>query len=179
MEHSSIKIMTDEEFEALRTDGTKINYWVICRRKAWLYAKGLRMEQFSDRVSLGRLLHEHSYTDMSRKELLIDDLIKIDIIGAEGKVLEVKYSRKYADAGRLQVAYYLYYLKRMGITGLSGELRFPKERRKEEVELTQELEAKVINALRDIHAIVEQDIPPQAEFMPLCRACAYGELCWA
>lgn len=170
--------MTDEEFETLRTNGIKVNYWAVCHRKVWLYAKGLRMEPLSDRVALGRLLHERAYPDMPRRELLIDDLIKIDLLEHESKLLEVKHSRKLVDAARLQVAYYLLYLKHMGAGELVGELRFPKERRKEEVRLTPERELQVMEGLKDIRRIEQLPEPPQAEFTSICRVCAYCELCW-
>ncbi|MFN3420668.1 MAG: Dna2/Cas4 domain-containing protein, partial [Armatimonadota bacterium] len=114
----SFEVLSDEEFEQLRTNGIKVNYWAVCQRKVWLYSKGLRMEPLSDRVALGRLLHERAYPDLPRRELLIDDLIKIDLLEHENKLLEVKYSRKLVDAARLQVGYYLLYLKWLG----AGEL---------------------------------------------------------
>lgn len=171
--------MNDEEFETLRTNGIKVNYFVVCHRKVWLYAKGLRMEPLSDRVALGRILHERAYPDLPRREILIDDLIKVDLLETEGKVLEVKHSRKLIDAARLQVAYYLLYLKRIGAGELTGELRFPKERRREEVRLTPELEGQVTEALRDIQRIEQLPSPPHVDFMPICRVCAYCELCWS
>jgi len=174
----SFEALSDEEFEQLRTNGIKVNYWVVCHRKVWLYAKGLRMEPLSDRVALGRLLHERAYPDMPRREVLIDDLIKIDLLEHESKLLEVKYSRKLVDAARLQVAYYLLYLKHMGAGELVGELRFPKERRKEEVRLTPEQELQVMEGLKDIRRIEQLPEPPQAEFTSICRVCAYCELCW-
>jgi len=36
--------MTGKEFEELRTNGIKANYWVVCHRKVWLPARGMRME---------------------------------------------------------------------------------------------------------------------------------------
>lgn len=174
----SFEALSDEEFEQLRTNGIKVNYWAVCHRKVWLYAKGLRMEPLSDRVALGRLLHERAYPDMPRRELLIDDLIKIDLLENESKLLEVKHSRKLVDAARLQVAYYLLYLRWLGAGELVGELRFPKERRKEEVRLTPELEEQVAEALRDIQRIEQLPSPPKVEFMSICRVCAYCELCW-
>jgi len=39
---SSFEIPKDAEFETLRTNGIKVNYWVVCKRKVWLYAKGLK-----------------------------------------------------------------------------------------------------------------------------------------
>jgi CRISPR-associated exonuclease Cas4 len=170
-------VFSEEEFEQLRTNGIKVNYWAVCQRKVWLFAKGLRMEPLSDRVRLGRLLHEHAYSDLSRRDLLIDELIRVDLLEHD-KVLEVKHSRRMVHAARLQVAYYLMYLRWLGAGELTGELRFPKERRKEEIRLTSELEAQVSEALRDIERIERLPTPPQASFLSLCQTCAYAELCW-
>ena len=136
------------------------------------------MEPLSDRVALGRLLHERAYPHLPRRELLLDDLIKVDLLEQESKVLEVKHSRKLIDAARLQVAYYLLYLRWFGAGELSGELRFSKERRREEVMLTPELEAQVLEALRDIQRLEQLPSPPEVSFTPICRVCAYCELCW-
>lgn len=106
----SSELLTDEEFEELRTNGTKVNYWAVCPRKLWPFAKGVRLELLSDRVALGRLFHQQAYPDARRRELLIDNLIKIDLLESENKLLEVKYSRKLVDAARLQLAYYLLHL---------------------------------------------------------------------
>lgn len=175
---SSPDPMTDDEFEDLRTNGIKINYLVVCPRKVWLYARGIRMESLSERVALGRMLHEHAYSWLPRREVLIDDLIKVDIVEPEGKVLEVKHSQKLVEASRLQVAYYLLYLKRRGAGELVGELRFPRERRKEEVRLTSDVEARVEKTLREIREIELLPYPPAADFTSVCEACAYSELCW-
>lgn len=149
----SFEALSDGEFEELRTNGIKVKYWAICHRKVWLYAKGLRMEPLSDRVALGRLLHERVYPDMPRRELLIDDLIKINLLEHKSKLLEIKHSRKLVDAARLQVAYYLLYLRWLEAGDLIGELRFPRERWKEEVRLTPKLEHQVTEALRDIQKL--------------------------
>lgn len=170
--------MTDEEFAALKTNGIKVNYYVVCPRKLWFYSHDLRMEQGSDRVFLGRLLHERTYRDKPRRELLIDNLIKVDLLESEGKLLEVKYSQRMKEAARRQVLYYLYYLKRLGVTGLVGELRFPKERRRESVVLTGDAERDIETTLREIRRIEQLATPPRVEFMPICRRCAYLELCW-
>lgn len=167
-----------DDFVSLRTNGIKVNYWAICHRKLWLYARGLRMESFSDRVALGRLLHEETYRELSYREIMLDNLIKIDFISPEEKVLEVKHSRKLLDAARLQLAYYLMYLEYIGAGELVGEIRFPKERRTEEMRLTPEMRARVLEALQDIRRIEALSNPPQATMSPLCRSCAYLELCW-
>lgn len=178
MTEELVKPMNDDEFAALKVGGVKVHYLAVCRRKLWLYAHDIRMEQESDRVLLGRTLHEEAYPEQSRRELLFDNLVKMDIVENSGKVLEVKYSQAMKDAARLQILYYLYYLKRLGKTELVGELRFPKERRREEVHLTPEAETEVENALREIRQIEVLPSPPVVEQMPICRSCAYAELCW-
>ena len=175
---ASSPVLTAEEFEALRTNGLKVNYWAICPRKLWLFAKGLRMEQGSDRVLLGRVLHEGAYAHLPRREVLLDGLVRVDVLEGQGRVLEVKHSRRLAQAARLQVAYYLLYLRHLGAGQLVGELRFPKERRREEVRLTPELEGQVAEALRGFARVEALPSPPRVDYMPICRPCAYAELCW-
>lgn len=160
--------------------GTQVNYYVVCRRKLWLYSHRLELERTSDKVALGALLHKSAYPRLPRREMLIDSLIKVDILEGEGKgrVLEVKYSQKMAEAARLQVLYYLYYLKRKGLTGLVGELRFPRQRRREEIHLTEEGQREVEEALRGIAEVTGLPVPPQAKWTPACIRCSYCEFCW-
>ncbi|GBD11647.1 hypothetical protein HRbin23_01318 [bacterium HR23] len=171
-------VMSEPAFFALRTNGIKVNYWVVCRRKLWLFSKGVRMEHTADRVLLGRLLHEEAYRHQGRREVMLDDLVRIDVVEGGERVLEVKYSSRLAQASRLQVAYYLLYLRHMGAGDLVGEVRYPRERRREEVRLTPQVEAQVAEALRGVAQVEALPSPPPAPFTPLCRACAYAELCW-
>jgi len=173
-----IATMTESEFETLKVGGTEVNYFIVCPRKLWLYAHRLDLERSSDQVSLGALLHETAYPRLPRRELLIDSLIKVDILEGSGKVVEVKYSQKMAQASKLQVLYYLYYLKRRGVTGLLGELRFPRQRRREEVELTEREEREVEATLRKIQEMKQLLSPPKVEWTSVCRRCAYAEFCW-
>ena len=164
-------------FEALRTNGVKVNYFFICKRKLWLYCKNLTMESGSDRVTLGRLLHDRSYRYQPKREILIDNLIKIDLL-AGGVIHEVKYSRKLEDAHRWQLLYYLCYLKQLGLGALTGEINYPKLRRREEVTLSGEQESEIPVILREIKQIENLPEPPEASFCGMCKACSYAELCW-
>jgi len=171
-------MLTEDEFERLKVGGLKVNYYVICPRKLWLYAHDIRLEQSSDRVALGRLLQEHTYRDEPHRELLIDNLIKIDFVEGRDTVLEVKLSQRMKEAARRQILYYLYYLKRRSGQTLQGELRFPKERRREPVTLSAEAEREIETTLRAIYRLEHLPTPPAVAFMPICRSCAYLELCW-
>jgi CRISPR-associated exonuclease Cas4 len=165
-------------FEALKTNGVKVNYFFVCKRKLWLYSKNLTMESSSDQVKLGRLLHDRSYRYLPKKEIMIDNLIKIDLLDATGTIHEVKYSRKMEEAHRWQILYYLYYLKQLGVNNLVGEINYPKLRRKETVTLTAEEEAKMPLILTQLKEIERSPQPYPASFTPVCRRCSYIELCW-
>ena len=41
--------------------GTLINYYFVCHRELWRFANGINMEQESELVYEGKLIHEESY----------------------------------------------------------------------------------------------------------------------
>ena len=64
--------------------GTHFNYYQLCLRKLWLFANGINMEQESDLVYEGKLVHESSYPQRTSKyeEVEIDG-IKVDYYDAK------------------------------------------------------------------------------------------------
>lgn len=164
------------DFESLKTNGIKINYLYVCKRKLWLYDKGIQMESKSDKVLMGKLLGENAYPYEKKRELLIDNLINIDIVG-ENEIREVKYSNRLADADRIQILYYLYYLKHLGIEK-KGVINYPKMKKRQEIILTPEAEKEVENALIQVKEILTLNKPPEIEKKSYCPKCAYYEFCW-
>jgi len=109
-------------FQSLKTTGIKINYLYVCERKLWLFDRGIQMESKSDKVLMGKLIGESSYPREEKREMLIDNLINIDIVG-EDEIREVKLSNRMHNADRIQLLYYLYYLKQPGIEkDMSGNI---------------------------------------------------------
>lgn len=165
-------------FENLKVQGVKFNYYFICKRKLWLFSNGISMENEHERVVLGKLVHENSYKRLEhKKEKLIDDMIKLDIFDNE-QVREVKITSKMMDSDRLQLLYYLYYLKQMGIIR-KGSLNYAKEKKNIEVVLTKEDEAVVEETLLKIKDILDLEKPPKIENHNYCKKCAYYEFCYA
>jgi CRISPR-associated exonuclease Cas4 len=156
--------------------GTEVGYYFICHKKLWWFAHGVHMEQGHDRVKLGKLVHEQSYS-RRRKEIDIDGRIVLDW-REDGIVHEVKLTDKMEDAHEMQLVYYLYYLKRKGVDGLRGQIDYPKLRQTKIIELDEERERKIVQALEQIKRIVELPRAPQVEWMKICRSCSYAELCW-
>ena len=173
----------DTSLRALRIGGTEVHYYVLCPRKLWWFSHGMEQEHVSgaagaENVALGTLLHETSYPDRGRKNILIDDLLRLDFTES-GAVHEVKKSRGAVKATRFQLLYYLYYLKRWkGVEGLRGQIDYPKLRETKTVELTPEREREIEEALAGMREVVGSKRAPEVGWMKICGACSYAELCW-
>ena len=158
--------------------GTHINYYFICHRKLWLFSHGVQMEQTSDTVLLGKLIDESSY-ERKDKGIDIDGTIVIDWIDEKQGVLhEVKKSDSMEDAHKFQVLYYLWYLKQKGVSGLRGEIDYPKLKQRVDVVLTPEAEAKLEEITKKIEAVMKQNQVPDRINKSFCKTCSYYELCW-
>ncbi|WP_276717140.1 CRISPR-associated protein Cas4 [Caloranaerobacter azorensis] len=165
--------------EDVKVNGTLIWYYYICKREVWLMAHNLTPDQDNQYIDLGRFIHENSYT-REKKEISLGN-IKVDVINKKnGHVLigEVKKSSRFIESAKMQLAYYLWELKKHGIEG-TGILMFPKERKREEIILTEELIKKLKNVEKDILKIIYEPKPCAPEKNKYCRNCAYNEFCWA
>lgn len=164
------------QLEKFKTQGIKVNYYYVCKRKLWLCSKGITMEDTSDRVLSGKLIHEDSYERKKNKEIMIDDILRLDILDGD-YVREVKISSKLKLPARMQLYYYLFYLKEMGINK-KGSINYVKEKRTEEIELTKEIEQELMETLKDIKRITSANTPPKLEKLPYCKKCAYYQFCY-
>jgi CRISPR-associated protein Cas4 len=162
--------------ELTKFTGTEVNYYFVCPKKLWWFHHGVEMEQESDRVKLGKLVHESSY-GRRKKEISIDGKIVLDW-REDGVIHEVKLTDKMEEAHEFQLLYYIFYLRRKGVENLRGRIDYPKLRQTRDVELTAEKEAKLIECLRDMERITASSVPPAVELMRICRSCSYAELCW-
>ena len=162
--------------EIQRVNATIVYAYQICKREAWFYYHRVNPPQEHPLLDLGRLVHETSYRRF-RKEIFVDQLLKIDLFQGE-LVAEVKRSSRHRESARLQLAYYLYYLKRKKGLRLKGILLFPKERKTERVELTPELEQRVEALLQEMVPVLSAERPPPPARIPYCRSCSFLEICW-
>ena len=134
------------------------------------------MEQNSDRVMSGKIIHENSYKRQKHKELLIDNLLRLDIVDSE-YVREVKISSKMKKADEMQLYYYIYYLKKLGINK-KGMINYVKEKKQKEIELTPEKEEEIEKTIEDIIKISKMKKPPTLKKLSYCVKCAYYEFCF-
>ena len=163
----------------MQITGTHFNYFLVCRRKMWLFDRGIQMEQNSDLVSEGRLIHETSYPNRSERFQEIElGGIKIDYFDPGNKVIhEIKKSDKKEEAHIWQLKYYIYIMRQAGIN-CTGVVEYPAMRRKKEIELDAVDVQKIETQLIEIDNTLSDDSCPQKMPRSKCRRCAYFDFCW-
>lgn len=160
----------------MRITGKTMNYYLVCARKLWYFAHDLGMEENHENVEIGALIDQTFYV-RDRKHIIIDDLINIDFIYNGRQLHEIKKSRKMEEADVIQIKYYLYYLKKRGVTDLTGRIDYPLLKKTLDVRLTDDDEKKIEEIIQDVETIVSAPIPPTFEKKRYCKSCSYCELC--
>lgn len=160
-----------------RITGVMIYYYYVCKRKLWYFMNDISMETENEDVMLGKLLDESSYKK-DDKHINIDNIINIDFIREHRELHEIKKSRAIEEAGIWQVKYYLYYLKKKGVTGLKAKIDYPLIKKNVVVELTEDDEIFLEEVIKDIYNIKSQCLPPEFESKKICDKCAYHDLCF-
>ena len=151
--------------------GTHINYYFICKRKLWLFANGIQMEQTSDLVYEGKLIHETTYPQRSGKyeEIQIGGA-KVDFYDAKNNVIhEIKKSNK--D--------FIYTFEKAGMSGVSGILEYPKLRKTEEVYLSNIDRERIKEIEIEIREIISSENCPEKIDSKICKRCSYFDFCFA
>ena len=161
--------------------GTLIQYYFFCHRQLWLHANDIKMEAGFELVELGNLVQEESYNQRSKKYEQIElGAIKIDFFDVKSKVIhEVKKSSKFHDTHIWQIKYYIYVFEKNGIDGVSGILEYPKERRTEEVYLSQPDRERIEELKAEIQQIITAEKCPVVIKNYKCKNCAYNDFCWS
>lgn len=172
----------------MHLSATHINYYIVCKRKLWLFSHGIRMEHTSDTVYDGKLLHETSYLQRAEKHNEIDvsavyDNIelsgKIDFYDAKNKIIhETKRSDKVEAAHEWQVKYYIWLLELNGIENASAVLEYPKLRKTDEIILTEPDRSFLKGTILKIMELISSDRCPPTINAKICRSCSYFEFCY-
>jgi CRISPR-associated exonuclease Cas4 len=143
----------------------------------WLFAHKINLEDNSEDVRIGKVLHEISE---NRVDEVSFEGIKVDKITRD-YVVEVKKSDSNIEAAKWQLMYYLYILKQKGIEKKGRLEVFEKNKQDKKrfvIELTEENERKLLEILEEIKSILSKNLPPKPKFENKCRKCAYYEYCF-
>lgn len=162
------------------TTATQIAYYHLCHRKLWLHANEIRMEHTSHAVAEGKQIEESAYQRRAKKwkEISVEQG-KIDHFDPRQRLVrEVKKSPKLEHAHVAQVQYYLYALAKRGISGATGIIEYPKQRKTTSVELTPEIRKNIQGWEAEIKRIVGQPNCPELVKKSYCKTCAFYEFCY-
>ncbi len=143
----------------------------------YLHYHKINLENNSEDVRIGKVLHEINEEKVNEVSF---EGIKVDKI-TKDYVIEVKKSNSDIEAAKWQLIYYLYILKQKGINK-KGKLEVFEKKKQDkkrfEIELTNEYEEKLLKTLEDIEKILRNDTPPKPKFESKCKKCAYYEYCF-
>jgi len=163
----------------VRVNGTLINYYFFCKTKLWLHANRINLEDNSEDVRIGKILHEINEEKGKKTEISIDN-VKIDKLTRD-YLVEVKKSDSDPEAVKWQVLLYLYKLKAKGVIK-KGKIEYIEKKRQskkiEYIELDEDNERELLEVLGSISELIELPTPPKAKFENHCKRCAYYEYCF-
>lgn len=169
--------------------GTHINYYRLCKRKLWLFANNIQMEQTSDLVADGKIIEEESYLQRSDKYTQIELCYqfkeislsgKIDFFDTKNKIVhETKRSNKVEDAHIWQVKFYLWLLKLNDVEAEKGIIEYPKMRERETVFLEEKEELYLEKTIEEIKFLLDGNVCPPVINARICKSCSYYDFCYA
>jgi CRISPR-associated exonuclease Cas4 len=158
--------------------GTLINYYFHCKTQCWLHANRINLEDNSEDVRIGKVLHEIKEEKSQHAEIKIDN-IKIDRLSKE-YLTEFKKSDSDPEAVKWQVLLYLYKLKQKGLER-KGRVEYHEKNhntKTEIIELDEVSEKELLEVLEAIETLINMPRPPEAIFENKCKKCAYYEYCF-
>lgn len=162
--------------DTFKISGVMVQYYILCKRKLWFYIHNINMAYDNDDITIGKDIHKTSFK-RKNKEIHIDNMV-FDFIEDKNKLIifEVKKSSKLLKSSKYQLYYYLYSLKKAGFDS-DGVLVFPKEKKRESIHLSIDIEKELDEISSNISKIAEQEKPPKEINTSYCRKCSFFELC--
>ena len=158
--------------------GTLVNYYITCKREAWLYAHQIHADQEDENVLMGKALadiKESDLQDFAFSNLKFDKLSKQR---GHYLVTEYKKSLKNELAGKMQLLFYIYLLKTgLNLKEVKGKLISGKKVIL--VEDSSENFALMEQILSEISALANLEKPPKFTSCKFCQNCAYHDYCTA
>ncbi len=157
--------------------GTTVNYYVHCRRQCWLFYHRLNMEDCSEDVRMGKVLHE--IKQKGQEEVALEG-IKLDKLTDE-YVTEIKKSDADIEAAKAQLEFYLIMLRDKGIVRKGRLECLEKNKQQKTIHFLvlndEEIEERKALYLQ-MEKFLEEELPPPPERKRMCRKCAYYEYCF-
>jgi CRISPR-associated exonuclease Cas4 len=171
--------MIPDFFNGIKYSGTQVAYYLVCKRKLWLFSHEIGFEKLSPEVEVGRVISELSF-DRERLKEVDFQRAKLDFVRIRNSVVvhEVKKSRKLEFVHVWQVKFYIYVLRSLGVNCCEGRIHYPKLFKTVKV-IFRDSDTEIIERFfNDIHKILGGNIP-RAVRKSICKRCSYYEFCFS
>lgn len=163
----------------MKITGTLINYYFHCKRQCWLLGNRINLEDNSEDVHIGRVLHEIEHERKKDTEIKIGN-ISIDRL-TEEYLIEMKKSDSDVEAAKWQTLFYLKTLDEKGICR-KGKIEFVEKNKQDKKHIFVELNEDIIRELNELEdtiiALVNSPFPPEIINQVKCKKCAYYQYCY-
>jgi len=156
--------------------GLMVQYYHVCERELWFMSRGIDIDRETTNIQRGTHVDETSYQD-SRRSFMIGNRIQLDLLDS-GAVMEIKVSSTLEKPARMQLLFYLWFLKYVYDIEKDGVLAYPTERKRESVQLDKRATAEIERTIIGILDLVAEETPPELSKKPYCDSCLYQDLCW-
>lgn len=154
-----------------------INYFFHCKRQCWLFSNRINLEDNSEDVRVGRVLHSLADNNKPHAFGVADHYDKV----TGQYVVEMKKSDSDIESAKWQLILYLSELQDMGVER-KGRLEFCEAEKQNRKTLPIDLDDTTLNLLNrhkaEILKLLESGVPPEPVFAPKCKKCAYYEYCY-
>ena len=164
----------------MKITGTIVNYYFHCKRQCYLFANRINLEDNSEDVRIGRVLHEIKAKDGKNTEIKYENMV-LDKISSK-YIEEYKKSDSDTEAARMQLLFYLKNLKEKGIIK-EGKLVYEEKNKKttrktEIIKLDEQNLEKLNKCMEKIEELINQEEVPNVEKDKKCKRCAYYDYCY-
>lgn len=164
----------------MKITGTIINYYFHCKRQCYLFANRVNLEDNSEDVRIGRVLHEIRAKDNKNTEIKYENIV-LDKVSSK-YIEEYKKSDADPEAARMQLIFYLKQLQDKGIKK-EGKLIYSQKNKKEGnkteiVKLDDNNISKLNKCIENIEKLINQEKVPDVQKNKKCKKCAYYDYCY-
>lgn len=157
------------ELDFYKINGTTINYFIVCKRKCWLYLQGICFEKESIIVNTAKNKHPNS-------EEVDLGYIKLDGI-RNGKLVEYKNSSAELQASIFQTKYYLSELEKFSSIK-EAELIDLKTSKKYLLSLSEKDKELLRQILEGLNELKREQKGPKPIQHTKCKSCSYFDYCY-
>ncbi len=166
--------------DARTIKGTDVNYYFICRRRAWMSIHSFYVIDKNPFVQHGNFLRDKKrntgYNSVRIGQNEIDNL-EIDKNG-NYIVHEYKRGRKPLEGDIFQILHYMNLLELNGYKTGDGVLHLLGSKKVVAVHKTEELLGRLLSTYEDIQLLKKSEIPPPERNYFCNHGCSYTYFCW-